>query len=224
MKLIVIEGLDGSGKATQTKILAHRLVQRGIPVKTVSFPDYEKPWSCLVRMYLDGQFGSRPEDVSAYAASSFFAIDRFASYRTSWQKDYEAGTVILCDRYVGSNAIHQSVKLPREEWDAYLDWLFDFEYHKLGLPEPSATVYLKMHPDTSKNLLSQRYGGDEGKKDIHEKNLQYLLSCHEAAGYVANRCGWRVVECCDGKKLLAREEVARRVEAALSDLLHAFPF
>lgn len=224
MKLIVIEGLDGSGKATQTEILAHRLVQRGIPVKTVSFPDYEKPWSCLVRMYLDGQFGSRPEDVSAYAASSFFAMDRFASYRTSWQKDYEAGTVILCDRYVGSNAIHQSVKLPREEWDAYLDWLFDFEYHKLGLPEPSATVYLKMHPDTSKNLLSQRYGGDEGKKDIHEKNLQYLLSCHEAAGYVANRYGWRVVECCDGKKLLAREEVARRVEAALSDLLYAFPF
>ena len=152
MKLIVIEGLDGSGKATQTAILAQQLQKRGIPVKTVSFPDYEKPWSCLVRMYLDGEFGSRPEDVSAYAASSFFAMDRFASYRTGWQKDCEAGTVILCDRYVGSNAIHQSVKLPREEWSGFLDWLFDFEYKKLGLPQPSATVYLKMHPNTSKNL------------------------------------------------------------------------
>ena len=108
MKLIVIEGLDGSGKATQTKILAHRLVQRGIPVKTVSFPDYEKPWSCLVRMYLDGQFGSRPEDVSAYAASGFFAMDRFASYRTSWQKDYEAGHASEVD-----GLVYQVVRLGR---------------------------------------------------------------------------------------------------------------
>ena len=218
MKLIVIEGLDGSGKATQTAILAQELTQMGVPVKTVSFPDYEKPWSCLVRMYLEGQFGSRPEDVSAYAASSFFAMDRFASYRTGWQKDYEDGTVILCDRYVGSNAIHQSVKLPRQEWDMFLDWLFDFEYKKLGLPEPAATVYLKMHPDTSKNLLAQRYGGDEGKKDIHEKNLNYLLACHEAAGYVAEKWGGGVVECCDGQNLLSREEVAKKVIAALSDL------
>ena len=201
------------------------MVERGIPVKTVSFPDYEKPWSCLVRMYLDGQFGSRPEDVSAYAASGFFAMDRFASYRTSWQKDYEAGTVILCDRYVGSNAIHQSVKLPREEWDAYLDWLFDFEYHKLGLPEPSANSVSGQNASgyLQKTHRPSATAGTRGKRISMKKNLQYLLSCHEAAGYVANRCGWRVVECCDGKKLLAREEVARRVEAALSDLLHAFP-
>ena len=105
-----------------------------------------------------------------------------------------------------------------------LDWLFDFEYKKLGLPQPSATVYLKMHPNTSKNLLSQRYGGDEEKRDIHEKNLQYLLRCHEAAGYVADQCGWRVVECCDGKNLLSREEVSHQVEAALSDLLRTLSF
>lgn len=100
-------------------------------------------------------------------------MDRFASYRTGWQKDYEAGTVILCDRYVGSNAIHQSVKLPREEWGGFLDWLFDFEYKKLGLPQPSATVYLKMHPNTSKNLLSQRYGGDE-EKEISMKKISNI--------------------------------------------------
>lgn len=173
MKLIVIEGLDGSGKATQTAILAQQLQKRGIPVKTVSFPDYEKPWSCLVRMYLDGEFGSRPEDVSAYAASSFFAMDRFASYRTGWQKDYEAGTVILCDRYVGSNAIHQSVKLPREEWSGFLDWLFDFEYKKLGLPQPSATVYLKMHPNTSKTCCLSVMA-ETRKKEISMKKISNI--------------------------------------------------
>lgn len=218
MKLIVIEGLDGSGKATQTALLRQKLEEQKIPVKTVSFPDYEKPWSSLVKMYLDGQFGSRPEDVSAYAASSFFAVDRFASYKTEWQKDYEAGTVILCDRYVGSNAIHQSVKLPRSQWDAYQDWMFDFEYNKLGLPEPTATVYLKMHPQTSKNLLHERYAGDEGKKDIHEKNLDYLLKCHEAAGYVAQKYHWKIVECCDGENLLTREETAQRVWESVSNL------
>ena len=146
-------------------------------------------------------------------------MDRFASFRTDWQKDYESGTVILCDRYVGSNAIHQSVKMPRENWDEYMDWLFDFEHNKMGVPVPSATVYLKMHPETSKNLLSQRYQGDESKRDIHEKDLNYLLSCHEAAGYVAEKYGWRVVECCDGQTLLSREEVAQRVLQAISDLL-----
>lgn len=219
MKLIVIEGLDGSGKATQTQLLAQRLAAAGVRAKTVSFPDYEKPWSCLVRMYLDGQFGSRPEDVSAYAASSFFGVDRFASYRTGWKKDYEAGTVILCDRYVGSNAIHQTAKLPREEWDAYLDWLADFEYSKLGLPRPTATVYLKMDPETSKRLLSQRYGGDESKRDIHEKNLRYLLSCQQSAAYVAEKYGWRVVECCDGQNLLSKEQIAQRVDQALAGVL-----
>lgn len=173
MKLIVIEGLDGSGKATQTAILAQQLQKRGIPVKTVSFPDYEKPWSCLVRMYLDGEFGSRPEDVSAYAASSFFAMDRFASYRTGWQKDYEAGTVILCDRYVGSNAIHQSVKLPREEWSGFLDWLFDFEYKKLGLPQPSATVYLKSTPIPRKTCCLSVMA-ETRKKEISMKKISNI--------------------------------------------------
>ena len=219
MKLIVIEGLDGSGKATQTQLLADHLAAKGEKVRKVSFPAYDKPWSYPVKMYLNGEFGQKPGDVSAYAASSLFAVDRFASYRTDWKADYESGTVILCDRYVGSNAIHQSVKMPREEWDGYMDWLFDYEHEKLGLPTPSATVYLKMHPETSKNLLAQRYDGDESKKDIHEKDLSYLLACHEAAGYVAEKCGWRVVECCDGQNLLSREEVAKRVLQVLSDLL-----
>ena len=219
MKLIVIEGLDGSGKATQTQLLAEYLEKQGQKVRKVSFPAYDKPWSYPVKMYLGGAFGEKPGDVSAWAASSLFAVDRFASFRTDWQKDYESGTVILCDRYVGSNAIHQSVKMPRENWDEYMDWLFDFEHNKMGVPVPSATVYLKMHPDTSKNLLSQRYQGDESKRDIHEKDLNYLLSCHEAAGYVAEKYGWRVVECCDGQTLLSREEVAQRVLLAISDLL-----
>ena len=221
MKLIVIEGLDGSGKATQTALLACRLSQGKMPVKTVSFPDYEKPWSCLARMYLDGAFGSRPQDVSAYAASIFFAKDRFASYRTGWQADYEAGTVILCDRYVGSNAIHQAVKLPRKEWDEYLSWLADYEYQKLGLPRPSATIYLKMPPDTSQTLLARRYGGDEEKKDIHEKNQSYLSYCYEAADYVAKKWGWRTVECCDQNGLRSPGQIEQSVWEALADFFGA---
>lgn len=219
MKLIVIEGLDGSGKATQTALLARRLSQNGTLVKTVSFPDYEKPWSCLARMYLDGAFGSRPQDVSAYAASSFFAIDRFASYRTGWKADLEAGTVILCDRYVGSNAIHQAVKLPKEEWGGYLDWLADYEYQKLGLPLPAATVYLKMPPDTSQMLLTRRYDGDEEKKDIHEKNQSYLASCCEAADYVAKKWGWSIVECCGPNGLRSPQQIGESVWKALSAFL-----
>ena len=212
MKLIVIEGLDGSGKATQTAILAQQLQKRGIPVKTVSFPDYEKPWSCLVRMYLDGEFGSRPEDVSAYAASSFFAMDRFASYRTGWQKDYEAGTVILCDRYVGSNAIHQSVKLPREEWDAYLDWLFAFEYEKLGIPRPEQVIYLQVDPAVSQRLMTARYHGDESKKDVHEKDTEYLARSRRAAEYCAEHLGWTTVHCTHGDAMRSIEDIQAEVQ------------
>ena len=129
-KLIVIEGLDGSGKATQAKKLTKALTDRGI-----SFPDYDSDSSALVRMYLSGQFGTDPQDVNAYAASAFFAVDRFASYKKDWGRDYARG-VIIADRYTTSNAVHQCGKLPKEHWADFLDWLFDFEYNKLGIPAP----------------------------------------------------------------------------------------
>ena len=174
MSLIVLEGLDGSGKGTQTALLAEALVKQGHALRQVTFPDYDSPSSALVQMYLKGEFGSNPEDVNAYAASAFYAVDRFASFRRDWKTDYDRGSVILCDRYTTSNMVYQMGKVPREEWDQYLCWMEDFEYGKLGLPRPDLVLYLDMPVEVSQKLLLQRYHGDSGKKDIHESHLEFL--------------------------------------------------
>ena len=194
-KLIVIEGLDGSGKATQAKRLTEALVEKGIPVREVSFPDYGSDSSALVRMYLSGQFGTDPQDVNAYAASSFFAVDRFASYKKDWHRDYARG-VVIADRYTTSNAVHQCSKLPRDQWDEYLHWLFDFEYRLMGIPQPDVVVYLSVDPAVSQKLMTGRYRGDESKKDIHEGNLAYLQRSREAAEYCSRALGWKEIRCC----------------------------
>ena len=123
-KLLVLEGLDGSGKATQAKLLAAHLAGSGRRVMEVTFPDYESDSSALVKMYLSGQFGSRPDDVNPYAASSFYAVDRYASYKTKWGSFYEAGGIVIADRYTTSNAVHQCSKLPPDQWDGFLRWAF----------------------------------------------------------------------------------------------------
>ena len=218
MPLIVIEGLDGSGKATQTALLTERIAQTRDAMQ-ISFPDYSSETSVFVRMYLAGEFGSHADDVGAYTASSFYALDRYASFRKHWQAQYQAGTVILADRYVGSNLIYQMPKLPREEWEAYIAWLEDFEYEKLGLPRPDAVFYLDMQPQTSRKLLMQRYAGDESRRDLHERDLQYLLRCREAALYAAERCGWRMIRCCDGKDPYQIPDVAQAVWQAAQQVL-----
>lgn len=194
-RLIVLEGLDGSGKATQAGCLAERLEREGRPVRKVTFPDYASDSSALVRMYLGGQFGQRPDDVNAYAASSFYAVDRYASYKTQWGRFYEEGGVIVADRYTTSNAIHQCSKLPPERWDAFLDWLFGYEFGLLGLPAPDQVIYLAVDPAVSQRLMTGRYQGDESKKDVHEKDTEYLQRSRRAAEYCAARLGWRTVEC-----------------------------
>lgn len=195
-KLIVIEGLDGSGKATQAQLVYENLYKAGIKVRKISFPDYEQPSSVLVKMYLNGDFGDKPSDVNAYVASTFYAVDRAASFLKFWKKDYEEGTVFIADRYATSNAIYQLSKLPKEEKDEFLFWLEDFEYRKLGLPSPDLVIYLDVLPDVSQKLLSGRYKGDETKKDIHEKNMEFLLSCRNSAMYSAEKLDWKVVNCC----------------------------
>ena len=177
MALVVLEGLDGSGKGTQTGLLRQGLEDRGIPVRQVTFPDYQSPSSALVKMYLGGEFGTDPEDVNAWAASTFYAVDRYASYQKDWKKDYQAGTLILCDRYATSNLVYQMGKLPREQWGQYLAWVEDLEYGKLGIPRPDAVLYLDMPIEISQKLLLSRYQGDSGKKDIHESHLEFLRSC-----------------------------------------------
>ena len=154
-KLIAVEGLDASGKATQSALLCEYLAREGVSYQQVSFPQYDSPSSALVRMYLSGQLGSL-EEIGAYAASSFFAVDRYASFRTGWKVAYDRGEVIVADRYTTSNASHQASKLPQEQWEEYLDWLEDFEYGRLGLPRPDGVIFLDMHPHTSRKLLLQR--------------------------------------------------------------------
>ena len=125
--LIVLEGTDGSGKSTQFSRLCRRMEEAGAPFHRIVFPQYQEPSSALVRMYLGGEFGSHPSDVNPYAASTFYAVDRYASYKKVWGEDYRAGKRILSDRYTTSNAVHQTGKLPEEEWEGFLRWLFDFE-------------------------------------------------------------------------------------------------
>ncbi len=210
-KLIVIEGLDGSGKATQAGLLAENLRAGGaVSVRKISFPNYDSPSSSLVKMYLGGEFGSRPDDVNAYAASSFFAVDRYAGFKKDWQADY-AGGIIIADRYTTSNAIHQCSKLPESEWDAYLDWLFDYEYRLLGIPAPDTVVYLRVDPAVGQRLLAKRYEGHMEKEDIHERDREYLARCQKAAAYCAEKLGWKTVECARDGEMRPIEEIQKEI-------------
>lgn len=194
-RLIVLEGLDGCGKSTQLQRLDEYLESTGKPYRQISFPDYGQPSSALVREYLAGSYGSKPGDVNAYAASSFYAVDRYASFKRFWQKDYEADTFILAARYVTSNGIYQTAKLPRSEWDAYLSWLEDYEYDRLGLPRPDEVLFLDMPMDLSKQLIMSRYQGDASRQDVHERDDEFMRNCHEAAHFIAARQGWTMIPC-----------------------------
>ena len=199
--------VDGSGKATQAKLLADTLAQKGERVQKITFPDYESDSSALVKMYLKGEFGSKPGDVNAYAASAFYAVDRYASFKKDWGETYCAGGLIVADRYATSNGIHQCSKLGEDEWDSYLGWLDDFEYKKLGIPAPDVVIYLKADTDISQKLMTGRYGGDESKKDIHEGDLEYLKCSQAAAAYCAEKLGWKTVECVRDGQMRTIEDI-----------------
>lgn len=218
MALIVIEGLDGSGKGTQVDRLLEYVSRHG-EARKVSFPDYESPSSSLVRMYLAGEFGDDPDAVNAYAASAFYAVDRFASFQTKWKGDYLAGKMIVADRYVTSNIVYQLSKLPQTEWDTYMRWLEDFEYGKLGLPRPDRVLYLDVPPEVSQQLLQRRYGGDASQKDIHEKDLAFLLHCRERALYAAEKLDWVVLNCAESGAMRSIEDIHREILSELEDLL-----
>lgn len=173
-------------------------------------------------MYLDGKFGENPDDVSAYAASSFYAVDRFASYVQFWKEDYQKGTVIVADRYATSNIVFQMSKLPRSEWNTFIEWVQDYEYSKMGLPRPDCTIYLDMPPPVSQKLLSARYHGDERKKDIHERNTAYLLACREAAAYAAKMLGWLVINCAEGDNAKPMEQIHRELIKELAGEIHLY--
>lgn len=218
-RIIVIEGLDGSGKATQTKILAEKYIKEGKKVRKLEFPDYDSPSSALVKMYLSGEFGDNPDDVNAYAATAFYAVDRIAGYLKNWKNDCENDTVILSDRYATSNLIYQMSKVSDDEKDAFIEWQTDFEYSKLGLPKPDIVVYLDVEPNVSQKLMEKRYNGDNSKKDLHERNLKFLLECRESALYAAKKCGWIVINCCENGEIKPIDKISAEIEEAINNNL-----
>ena len=189
-KLIVLEGIDGSGKSAQYRRLCARMEQDGIDYHHIVFPRYDNDSSALIRMYLGGAFGSNPGDVNAYAASVFFAVDRFASVREDWGRLYEQGGLILSDRYTTSNAVHQGSKLPEEELPDFFQWLSDLEYHKMGLPEPDLVIYLDVDLETSLRRMKRRQEKTNTHADIHESDVRYLESCLRTADRAADFYGW----------------------------------
>lgn len=216
-KLIIIEGLDGCGKSTQTALLEKYFADNGVDYKKIKLPDYDSPSSTLVKMYLNGDLGSAAGDVNAYAAGAFYAVDRFASYKLNWQSDYEKGTLILADRYATSNSIYQMEKLDKSQWDSYLDWSADFEYEKIGIPRPDLVIYLDMPVEISQKMMTSRYNGDENKKDVHEADVEFLNNCRNSALYAADRQGWRVVECSDGEKPYSIENIHNKIVSIVKE-------
>ena len=219
-KLLVLEAGDGSGKATQTKMLRERLVAESRCVRQVEFPDYASPSSALVRMYLGGDFGERASEVNAYAASAFFAVDRYASFQTKWRADLEAGAIVLADRYTTANMVHQAVKIEdAAEREAFLAWLEDFEYEKLALPRPDLVLFLDMDPAVSRRLIAARAAASGAARDIHERDEDYLVRCHRASVNLAARCGWQRIRCSEAGEPLSREAVHEKIYEAVRRIL-----
>ena len=220
-KLITIEAGDGSGKATQTKALYDRLLAEGCQVLKVEYPDYQSESSALVRMYLGGEFGQQAENVSAYGASAFFAVDRYASYLLKWRQAYESGWIILADRYTTSNMVHQAVKLKDSaEREEFLTWLWDFEFGRLQLPVPDRVIYLDMPPEISDRLINSRAANDSSrKKDIHEKDTSYLHHCHRAYNEVAEKYGWVKISCAQQGNLRTVQDIHEDVYQAVKEIL-----
>ena len=218
-KLIIMEGIDGSGKSTQYEKLRARLAAEGRAFRSIVFPRYAEESSALIRAYLAGQFGDRPGDVNPYAASTFFAVDRFASYKTDWGDYYQQGGLVLADRYTTSNACHQGSKLPPSERQQYLDWLYDFEFRLMELPKPDLVIYLDIDVEVSRRLMERRQSDTNTTADIHEKDLAYLDECLAAGRYAAAHYGWTRIRCVDGGQLRSvediHEEVYRAVRSAL---------
>lgn len=211
-KLIVVDGVDSSGKETNTNYIYELLKASGENVIKISFPNYISPSSSLVKMYLQGDFGENPNDVSAYAASIFYAIDRYASYKTLWS-DFDG--IIVADRYTTSNMVHQAAKIDDEkEKEKFLEWLEDLEFEKLGIPRPDKIIFLNMPVWAAEQLMANRKNKitGENEKDIHEKNSEYLKKSYDNAMYVAKKFGWTVVDCTEGDRIKSLDEIQKELK------------
>ena len=218
-KLIVLEGTDGSGKSTQFRLLTQRLTQDKFTFEKLVFPQYSEPSSALIRMYLGGEFGHSPSDVNAYAASVFFAVDRYASFKKVWGDWYENGGLIVSDRYTTSNAVHQTSKEPEEKQAEFLHWLYEFEYDKLGLPRPDLTIYLDVPTDFTEKLMRRREADTNTTADIHEQDLSYLATCRESGRAAAQFYGWTMVNCVKDGAMRSIEDIHEEIYAHVAKLL-----
>lgn len=217
--LIVLEGIDGSGKETQASLLEKKLKEKGREVMHVSFPDYKSPSSALVKMYLNGDFGKNPEDVNPYAASLFYAVDRFASYRMKWKDFYQKGGIIIADRYTTSNMVHQMTKYEdKKARKDFLSWLEKTEYEELELPVPDLVILLDIPLRVSENLVKER-ARQGGSMDIHEQHLDYLRKCHDAYQELVNLYGWKRIPCTEEGKLRTIEDIGKDVEKAAAEVM-----
>ena len=220
-KLIVIEGTDGSGKSTQFRLLTERVEREGREFRKLVFPQYKEESSALIRMYLGGQFGAKPSDVNAYAASAFYAVDRYASYKKVWGEWYENGGLVLSDRYTTSNAVHQASKEPVEKLAEFLAWLYEFEYDRLGLPKPDLVIYLDVPTAYTEQMMRSREAATGTHADIHEQDMDYLATCRETGRRAAQFYGWTVIDCVRDGRMRSIEdihgEIYRHVAACLED-------
>lgn len=218
-KLIVIEGTDGSGKSTQFKLLTQRLTQEGKQFQKLVFPQYSEPSSALIRMYLGGEFGTKPTDVNAYAASSFYAVDRYASYKKVWGAFYENGGLIVSDRYTTSNAVHQASKVTGEEQKAFLKWLYEFEYDQLGLPCPDLVIYLDVPTDFTEKMMRRREADTHTTADIHEQDMEYLSTCRRTGRSAAEYYGWTVIDCVRDGQMRSIEDIHEEIYRHVAECL-----
>lgn len=221
-KLIVIEGTDSSGKETQTKRVVERLTAEGFNILKVEYPNYKSQSSALVKMYLNGEFGDKASDINPYSASAFYAVDRYASYKKEWAEFYNDGGIIIADRYTTSNMIHQASKISdNNEKKIYLDWLYDFEFTKMGLPVPDMVVFLNMPPEMSIKLMEMRKNkiSGETEKDIHEKDSEYLRNSYMNACFIAENYKWEKVDCSVDGNLRTIEEIGEEVYIKIKKIL-----
>ena len=214
---IAIDGLDASGKKTQTGLLIDYLQRRGAEYRHLSFPTYHKDYSSLVNLYLGGAFGDNPDTVNAYAASSFFALDRYSSYMLDWKKDYDEGKIIIANRYTTANAVHQLSKLPESEYETFLEWLYNFEFCKLGLPKPDIVLYLSLPPLLSLRLIEKRCAETGAERDIHEKSLSHIESSYKAVLFSSEKLGWNRIECSTGDGIRPALDIHSDIISCLTD-------
>ena len=213
-KLFVIEGTDGSGKQTQLERLKQRFDEENIEYKSMSFPNYENESSSLVKMYLAGEFGENAKDVSPYIASTFFAADRYATFKRYYEDFYNNGGIILADRYTTANMVHQAGKIQdSEERKKFLNWLYDFEFNLYGLPKPDKVFFLNMPPEYSLKLTQDRENKFSHKqaKDIHERDKNHIIDSYNAACSIIDEYNWTEIKCIKDGKIRTIEDIHSQI-------------